>query len=78
MLILELTLKGRFFEDLVFFLKRSYKLLPENVKSIFVQRVLSEKMEKVAGSFSGSTVLPAQPKNLKLIGLHFLMCSMRS
>ena len=28
-------------------------------------------MEKVAGSFSGSTVLPAQPKNLKLIGLFF-------
>ena len=28
-------------------------------------------MEKVARSFSGSTVLPAQPKNLKLIGLNF-------
>ena len=26
-------------------------------------------MDKIAGSFSGSTVLPAQPKNLKLIGL---------
>ena len=50
---------------------KQIKPLPENVNFIFLQRVLSEKMEKVAGSFSGSTVLPAQPKNLKLKGLHF-------
>ena len=43
------------------------QLSPENVNFIFVRRVISEKMEKVAGSLSGSTVLPAQ---LKKSGSH--------
>ena len=72
-----MILEGGIFDNSVFFLNISYQLLPEYENFIFVRRVLSEKMEKQAGSFSGSAVRPAQPTNLKLIGLHFFDVLMR-